>query len=157
DAMSAVEPVDGSSIRLPCYRPMPTHSQRGILRVHAQPWIHKRPDTRIRSPYRHALRSTSAPMSLRARLSILVGAALVPPLALTAYNTVILQSALERQVNNEALSSARLLSAELAQLVEGGRQLMTALTNHPGVPDHEDECVPYFKAVISELPIYREA
>src|SRR5262249_15620328 len=36
-------------------------------------------------------------------------------------------------------------------------QLMTALSNHPGVPDHEDECVPYFKSVISELPIYREA
>src|SRR6267378_220159 len=96
-------------------------------------------------------------MSLRFRLSVLVGAALIPPLALTAYNTVVLQEVLEQQVHDETRSSARLVSAELIQLVEGGRQLMTSLGNHPAVPDREDECVAYFKSVISEIPIYREA
>jgi two-component sensor histidine kinase len=96
-------------------------------------------------------------MSLRFRLSVLVGVAMLPPLALTAYNTVHWQDVLEEQVHDDTLASARLLSAELAQVMEGGRQLMTALGNHPAVPEREEECVAYFRSVISEIPLYREA
>lgn len=96
-------------------------------------------------------------MSLRSRLAVLVGVALVPPLVLTAYNAVRWQEGLERDARDEALTSARLVSAELGQVVEGTRQLMIALGNHPAVPGREDECIAYFKSVISEIPIYREA
>lgn len=96
-------------------------------------------------------------MSLRSRLSVLVGLAILPPLALTAYNTASWQRVLERDAHDEALTSARLISAELGQVVEGTRQLMIALGKHPGVPEREEECVAYFKSVISEIPIYRQA
>ncbi len=96
-------------------------------------------------------------MSLRFRLSILVGIAVLPPLLLTAYNTVRWQDFLERDAREEALAAARLLSAEFAQLADGSRQLMIALGKHPAVPEREAECSAYFKSVITALPIYREA
>lgn len=96
-------------------------------------------------------------MSLRSRLSVLVGVAMLPPLALTAYNTWSWQRVMERDAHDEAMTSARLISAELGQVVEGTRQLMIAMGKHPAVPQREEECVAFFKSVISEIPIYREA
>lgn len=96
-------------------------------------------------------------MTLRYRLAILMLAALVPPLAITAYNTLRWQYFLERESREEALAAARLVAAELAQIVEGSRQLMIAMGRHPAVPDNEPECVAYFKSVIAGLPTYREA
>jgi two-component sensor histidine kinase len=96
-------------------------------------------------------------MSLRYRLAILMMVALLPPLAITAYNTLRWQYFLERDAREEALAAARLISAELAQIVEGSRQLMIAMGRHPAVPDNEAECVSYFKSVMAGLPTYREA
>lgn len=96
-------------------------------------------------------------MSLRYRLAILMLVALVPPLAITAYNTLRWQYFLERESREEVVQAARLVAAELAQIVEGSRQLMTAMGRHPAVPDNQAECVSYFKAVIAGLPAYREA
>jgi two-component sensor histidine kinase len=96
-------------------------------------------------------------MSLRYRLAILMMVALLPPLAITAYNTLRWQYFLERDSREEALAAARLVAAELAQIVEGSRQLMIAMGRHPAVPDNEAECVSYFKSVIAGLPAYREA
>ena len=95
-------------------------------------------------------------MSLRSRLAVVVTLGLVPPLAITAYNTYAWREFLERQSNQEALSSARLISAELSQLVEGTRNLMLTIVKHPAVPAREEECAAYFKSVIADLPIYRE-
>ena len=96
-------------------------------------------------------------MSLRFRLSVLVAIAVVPPLALTAYNTYTWRNFLERDTQSDALASAHLVSAELTQLMEGARDVMLTLVKHPAVPDREQECTVYFKAVIADLPIYREA
>jgi len=96
-------------------------------------------------------------MSLRSRLAVVVAMAVVPSLAITAYNTLAWRDFLERQSHEEALSSARLISAELSQLVEGSRRLMLTLVKHPAVPSREEECSAYFKAAIADLPIYREA
>ena len=96
-------------------------------------------------------------MSLRRRLSILVAFALLPPLLLTLYNTVRWQLVLEREARAEVLAVARLVSAELAQVVEGARQLMVAMSKHPAVPDREAECAAYFKSVIADIPLYRQA
>src|SRR5450755_1972335 len=95
-------------------------------------------------------------MSLRSRLAVVVTLGLIPPLAITAYNTYAWREFLERQSNQEALSSARLISAELSQLVEGSRNLMLTIVKHPAVPAREEECTSYFKSVIADLPIYRE-
>jgi two-component sensor histidine kinase len=96
-------------------------------------------------------------MSLRSRLAVVVTLAMVPPLAITAYNTYVERDFLERRANQEALASARLISAELTQLIEGTRHLMLTLVKHPAVPAHEEECTAYFKSAIADLPIYREA
>ncbi len=96
-------------------------------------------------------------MSLRFRLSVLVAVAVVPPLALTAYNTYTWRNFLERDTQSDALASAQLVSAELTQLIDGARDVMLTLVKHPAVPDREQECTAYFKSVIADLPIYREA
>jgi two-component sensor histidine kinase len=96
-------------------------------------------------------------MSLRRRLSVLVAFALLPALLLTLYNTVRWQLVLEREARAEVQAVARLVSAELAQVVEGARQLMVAMSKHPAVPDREAECAAYFKAVIAGIPLYRQA
>jgi two-component sensor histidine kinase len=95
-------------------------------------------------------------MSLRSRLAVVVTLAMVPPLAITAYNTYAWRDFLERQSNQEALASARLISAEFSQLIEGARHLMLTIVKHPAVPAREEECTAYFKSVIADLPIYRE-
>ncbi len=96
-------------------------------------------------------------MTLRRRLSVLVAIALMPPFLLTLYNTVRWQIVLEREARAEVLAVARLVSAELAQVVEGGRQLMLAMSKHPAILAHEDDCAAYFKSVIAGIPLYREA
>ena len=96
-------------------------------------------------------------MSLRRRLSVLVAFALLPPLLLTLYNTVRWQLVLEREARAEVLAVARLVSAEIAQVVEGARQLMVAMSKHPAVPEREAECAAYFKSVIAGIPLYRQA
>jgi two-component sensor histidine kinase len=96
-------------------------------------------------------------MSLRSRLTVLVAIAAAPSLALVAYNTVEWRGFLERQAGDDALASAQMISAELSQLLQGTRNLMLTITRHPGVPDDEAACAAHFRAVIQNLPIYREA
>jgi two-component sensor histidine kinase len=96
-------------------------------------------------------------MSLRLRLAILVAAAVAPSLALIGYNSYTWKDFLEADAGSEALASARLVSAELAQLLEGTRRIMITMMKYPAVPDHEEECAAYFKSVISDLAVYRAA
>jgi len=96
-------------------------------------------------------------MSLRRRLSILVAIVLVPSLLLTAYNAVRWKLFLEDEAHTNALSAARFTSAAFEQIVDSSRQLMTVMSKYPAVPDREEECTSYFKSVIADIPIYREA
>lgn len=96
-------------------------------------------------------------MSLRRRLAVLVAIAMTPPFLLTVYNTVRWQLFLEKEAQGEAQAAARLVAAQFEQLVGGSRQLMLAMSKHPTVPDRESECAAYFKSVIADIPIYREA
>jgi two-component sensor histidine kinase len=88
---------------------------------------------------------------------VLIALALMPPFLLTLYNTVRWQLVLEKEARDEVLAAARLVSAEFAQIIDGSRQLMVAMSRHPAVPDREDECASYFKSVIADIPAYREA
>jgi len=96
-------------------------------------------------------------VSIRSRLTVLVALAAAPPLALVAYNTFEWRSLMERQAGEEALASARLIAAEMSQLIDGTRHLMLTITKHPAVPDNEVECVAHFTSVVKNLAIYREA
>jgi len=96
-------------------------------------------------------------MSLRFRLSVLVAAAVAPSLALIGYNSYTLKNYVEADVGGEALASARLVSAELVQLLEGTRRTMIALMKNPAVPDDEEACSAYFRSVIADLSLFRGA
>jgi len=96
-------------------------------------------------------------MSLRRRLSALVAIALVPSLLLSAYNAARWKIFLEDEANTTALSAARFISAEFGLVIENSRQLMTAMAKYRNIPGHEEECTSYFKSVIADIPIYREA
>ncbi len=96
-------------------------------------------------------------MSIRSRLTVLVALAAAPPLALVAYNTLEWRTLLERQAGEEALASARLVSAELTQLMQGTRYLMQTITRHPSVPWNETECSAHFANVVGNLSIYHQA
>ena len=96
-------------------------------------------------------------MSLRRRLSALVAIALVPSLLLSAYNAARWKIFLEDEANTTALSAARFKSAEFGLVIDNSRQLMTAMAKYPNIRGHEEECASYFKSVIADIPIYREA
>jgi two-component sensor histidine kinase len=96
-------------------------------------------------------------MSLRRRLSLLVAIALVPSLLLSAYNAARWRIFLEDQANTTALSAAQFISAEFEQIIDNSRQLMTAMAKYPNISDREEECTAFFKSVIADTPIYREA
>ena len=96
-------------------------------------------------------------MSLRRRLSALVAIALVPSLLLSAYNAARWKVFLEDEANTATLSAARFISAEFGLVIDNSRQLMTAMAKYPNIPDHEEDCTSYFKSVIADIPIYREA
>ena len=96
-------------------------------------------------------------MSLRRRLSALVTIALVPSLLLSAYNAARWKIFLEDEANTTALSAARFISAEFGLVIDSSRQLMAAMAKYRNIPGHEEECTSYFKSVIADIPIYREA
>ena len=96
-------------------------------------------------------------MSLRRRLSALVAIALMPSLLLSAYNAARWKIFLEDEANTTALSAARFISAEFGLVIGNSRQLMTAMAKYPNIPGHQEECTSYFKSVIADIPIYREA
>ena len=96
-------------------------------------------------------------MSLRSRLTVLVALAAAPPLALVAYNTVELRTLLEQQAGEEAVASARLIAAEMSQLMDGTRHLMQTIVKHPSVPNNEAECAAHFSNVVESLAVYRQA
>jgi two-component sensor histidine kinase len=96
-------------------------------------------------------------VSIRSRLTVLVALAAAPPLALVAYNTLEWRALLERQAGEEALASARLIAAEMSQLMEGTRHLMLTITKHPAVPNDEAVCAAHFTETVKSLAIYREA
>jgi len=96
-------------------------------------------------------------VSIRSRLTVLVALAAAPPLALVAYNTLEWRTLLTRQAGEDALASARLVSAEFSQLMQGTRYLMLTITRHPSVPGNEAECAAHFSGVVKGLSVYREA
>ena len=96
-------------------------------------------------------------MSLRRRLSILVGIGMTPPLLLVMFNTARWQVHHEEDVHTAAIADARLLATEVTQTIDSSRDIMTIMAKFPGAPGDEAACTAYFKSVITSLPIYREA
>ncbi len=96
-------------------------------------------------------------MSLRRRLSILVGIGLTPPLLLVMVDTARWQIRQEEDLRAAAIADARLVATEVTQVIDSADQAMTIMSKFPRMPDDEAGCIAYFKSVIAALPLYREA
>ncbi|MBR0696902.1 ATP-binding protein [Bradyrhizobium lablabi] len=71
--------------------------------------------------------------SLLSRLFVLVAAAMLPAIAIQAYNEVDLRRMRQIEVQDEVLGLARLAAAEQQQIVQGVRQALIALSELPAI------------------------
>jgi hypothetical protein len=68
--------------------------------------------------------------TLLSRLFVLVAVAMLPAIALQAYNEIDLRRTREVEVQDEALGVAKLAAAEQMQIVQGIHQALIALSEH---------------------------
>ncbi|WP_027578723.1 ATP-binding protein [Bradyrhizobium sp. Ai1a-2] len=91
--------------------------------------------------------------SLLSRLFALVAAAILPAIAIQAYNEIDLRRTRQVEVQDEALGLARLAAAEQQQIVQGVRQAMVALSEVPAIKDKDVQgCNAYLSRVKERYP-----
>ena len=74
-------------------------------------------------------------MSIRRRLYVLVGVALLPAVLIQVYDQVVLRSEREAEIADDVVHRAELMAAQIAQVVEGGRQIVQAIAQLREVRD----------------------
>jgi len=72
-------------------------------------------------------------MTILSRLLALVAVALLPAIAIQAYNEFDLRRARQVEVQNQALSLAKLAAEEQQQIIQGIRQVLIALSELPAI------------------------
>ena len=93
-------------------------------------------------PWRHAV-------ALAARLLLLVALALLPPLAIQAWN------GLEQRREREAVAQTRALQGNVARLTESMRQFLVASAEAPATRAGDAAgCTAYLQAVARQHPAY---
>ena len=70
-------------------------------------------------------------MTILSRFFLLVAVALLPAIAIQVYNELDLRRARQVEVQNQALSLAKLAAAEQQQIVQGIRQVLIAMSGTP--------------------------
>ena len=94
-------------------------------------------------------------MSVLARLFALVAIAVLPALAIQAYNEYDVRREREVEVRREALRLATFAAGELDRIVENGRGLLFALATLPAVRERDPaSCTPYLAELKRLLPHY---
>ena len=87
-------------------------------------------------------------MTILSRLFLLVAVALLPAIAIQAYNEFDLRRARQVEVQNQALSLAKLAAAEQQQIVQGIRQVLIALSELPSIKARDSQaCNAYLAAM----------
>src|SRR4051812_18115630 len=76
-------------------------------------------------------------MTVLRRLILLVLIAVLPAIAIQAYNQVAVRQEREREVHREALRLAQFADGELDRIIENGRGLLLALSVLPAVRDQD--------------------
>jgi hypothetical protein len=93
--------------------------------------------------------------NLLARLFVLVFMAILPALAIQAYNEIELRRSREAEVREDALRLAKFASGELDRIIDNGRALAVALANFPAVHNHDTAaCSDYAAALTKVFPQY---
>src|ERR1700759_3466540 len=94
-------------------------------------------------------------MTILSRLFVLVAVALLPAITIQAYNEFDLRRARQVEVQDQALSLARLAAAEQQQIVQGIRQVLIALSELPAIKARDSQaCNAYLTAMKQRFPAF---
>src|SRR6202011_5102321 len=94
-------------------------------------------------------------VTLLSRLFVLVAVALLPAIAIQMYNEFDLRRARQVEVQNQALSLAKLAAAEQQQIVQGIRQVLIALSELPAIKARDSQaCNAYLAAMQPRFPAF---
>jgi signal transduction histidine kinase len=94
-------------------------------------------------------------VTLLSRLFVLVAVALLPAIALQMYNEFDLRRARQIEVQNQALSLARIAAEEQQQIVQGLRQVLIALSELPSIKARDSQaCNAYLAAMKPRFPAF---
>src|ERR1700750_3056909 len=94
-------------------------------------------------------------MTIMPRLLALLAVALLPAIAIQAYNEYDLRRARQVEVQNQALSLAKLASAEQQQIVQGIRQALLAMSELPAIKAKDSNaCNAYLAAMQRRFPAF---
>jgi signal transduction histidine kinase/HAMP domain-containing protein len=94
-------------------------------------------------------------MTLLSRLFVLVATALLPAIGIQAYNEYDLRRAHQVEVQNQALSLAKLVAAEQQQIVQGIRQVLIAMSELPAIKARDSRaCDAYLAAIQQRFPAF---
>ncbi|TAI66997.1 hybrid sensor histidine kinase/response regulator [Bradyrhizobium sp. Leo170] len=92
-------------------------------------------------------------MTLLSRLFLLVAIALIPAIAIQAYNEFQFRCARQVEVQNQALNLAELAAAEQRQIVQGMHQALIALSELPAIKAKNPEgCNAYLARIKRRYP-----
>jgi len=87
-------------------------------------------------------------VTILSRLFLLVAVALLPAIAIQAYNEFDLRRVRQVEVQNQAVSLAKLAAAEQQQIVQGIRQVLIALSELPSIKARDSRaCNDYLAAM----------
>jgi len=94
-------------------------------------------------------------VTLLSRLFVLVTIALLPAIAIQMYNEFDLRRARQIEVQNQALSLAKLAAAEQQQIVQGIRQVLIAMSELPSIKMKDSQaCDAYLAAIQQRFPAF---
>jgi PAS domain S-box-containing protein len=92
-------------------------------------------------------------VTILSRLFLLVAVALLPAIAVQAYNEFDQRRARQVEVQNDALSLAKLAAAEQQQIVQGIRQTLIALSELPAIKAKDAQaCNAYLASIKQRYP-----
>src|SRR5690349_16481602 len=92
-------------------------------------------------------------VTVLSRLFALVAAALLPAIAIQAYNEFELRRDRQLEVQNEALDLAKLAAAEQQQIVQGIHQVLITLSELPAIKSQDAKaCNTYLAAMKQRFP-----
>src|ERR1700754_3584996 len=91
--------------------------------------------------------------SLLSRLFALVAAAMLPAIAIQAYNEIDLRRTRQIEVQDDVRGLAKLAAAEQLQIVQGIRQAMIALSELPAIKEKDVQgCNAYLSRIKQRYP-----
>src|ERR1700722_6307272 len=94
-------------------------------------------------------------VTILSRLFVLVAVALLPAIAIQMYNEFDLRRARQVEVQNKALSLAKLAAAEQEQIVQGIRQVLIAMSEVPSIKTKDSQaCHAYLAAMQQRFPAF---